>query len=128
MTRQTVTSGAPWETSFGYRRAIRVGPSISVSGTTGVDENGRVVGPGDAFLQAEQALKIIREALESLGASMADVVRSRVFVTDITQWEAVGRAHAVAFKDAPPASTMVEISRLIDPEMMVEIEVDAYVE
>lgn len=126
MTRKAVSSGAPWEAKFGYTRAVRVGPCIKVSGTTGVDENGQVV--GGAYEQSRQALEIIRNALAELDAGMSDVVRTRVFVTNVADWEEVGRAHADAFSEAPPASTLVEVSGLIDPAMLVEIEAEAYVE
>lgn len=126
MARKAVSSGAPWEAKFGYTRAVRVGPCVKVSGTTGVDESGRVV--GGAYEQARQALEIIRSALADLNVNMTDVVRTRVFVTNVDDWEEVGRAHADAFAQAPPASTLVEVSGLIDPEMLVEIEAEAYVE
>lgn len=126
MARKAVSSGAPWEARFGYTRAVQIGPTIKVSGTTGVDESGAVV--GGAYEQARQALRIIQAALAELNVAMTDVVRTRVFVTNVDDWEEVGRAHQEAFSQAPPASTLVEISGLIDPAMLVEIEAEAYVE
>lgn len=124
--RRTVSSGAPWESIVGYSRAVRVGSVIHVSGTTGIGPNGQVVGP-DAYAQARQALKIIQSALESLGSGMSDVVRTRLYVVDIEDWEAIGRAHGEVFAAVRPATTMVEVSRLISPEMRVEIEAEAIV-
>jgi enamine deaminase RidA (YjgF/YER057c/UK114 family) len=126
MKRQQISSGKPWESQVGYSRAVRVGPFIQVSGTTGVDDSGKVVSP-DPYRQAQKALENIAAALNQAGASMADVVRTRIFVTDISQWEAIARAHAEHFGDVRPAATMVEVSRLITPEMVVEIEADAIV-
>ena len=126
MKRQRISSGKPWESQVGYSRAVRVGPFIQVAGTTGVDDSGQVVSP-DPYRQAQKALEIIAAALKEAGASMADVVRTRIYVTDISQWEAIARAHAEYFRDIRPAATMVEVRRLISPEMVVEIEADAIV-
>jgi enamine deaminase RidA (YjgF/YER057c/UK114 family) len=118
-------SDNPWEATVGYCRAVRAGDHVHVSGTTAVVD-GVVVGVGDAAEQTRVALRIIADALVRAGASLADVVRTRMFVTDIDDWEAVGRAHGEVFTAIRPAATMVEVSRLIDPELLVEIEVDAY--
>ena len=126
--RETFHSGAPWETLVAYSRAVRVGDDIAVSGTAPVDENGDVVGVGDPYRQAQRCIEIIRAALEQAGASLQHVVRTRMFVTDIDHWEAFARAHQEAFEGIEPATTMVEVARLIDPRMLIEIEADAIVE
>jgi len=125
--RSSVRSGAPWEGIVGYSRAVRVGNTIAVTGCAAVDENGQLVGEGDAYLQAQQCIKVIRTALEGTEAVLEDVVRTRMFVTDIEQWEDIARAHKEAFGEIMPATTMVEVSRLIDQRMLVEIEADAIV-
>jgi enamine deaminase RidA (YjgF/YER057c/UK114 family) len=123
--RRNISSGAPWEPIVGYSRAVRVGPFIHVAGTTGIDAEGNVVGKDDPYAQAMQALRNIEAALAKAGARMSDVVRTRVFTTDISRWQEIGRAHGEFFRDVRPASTMVEVVRLISPDMLVEIEADA---
>ena len=123
--RENFASGTPWEPRVGYSRAVKVGHQIWVSGTTATAADGTLVGVGDAYAQATQALSNIAAALAQAGATPADVVRTRIYVTDIGYWEAVGRAHAEMFGAVRPAATMVEVKRLIDPAMLVEIEADA---
>jgi len=125
--RTHIQTGAPWEPLVGYSRAVRYGDFIAVSGSAAVDEDGQLVGEGDAYLQARQCIKVISAALAQAGAGLGDVIRTRMFVTDIELWAEVARAHREAFGDVMPATSMVEVSRLIDPEMLVEIEADAIV-
>lgn len=127
MQRKNISSGAKWEDIVGYSRAVIVGNMVHIAGTTSIDEHGKVVGKENPYEQTIHTFSIIKDALEQAGSTFENVVRTRMYVTDISRWEEYGKAHGEIFKNIKPASTMVEVSALVDPELMIEIEVDAYI-
>jgi enamine deaminase RidA (YjgF/YER057c/UK114 family) len=127
MSRELFATQTEWEPYVGYSRAVRVGDHVFVSGTVATNENGELVAPGDPYAQTIQVLENLKRALERAGSSMADVVRTRMFVTDISQWKAYGRAHGEYFRDIRPVTSMIEVKGLIDPSLMIEIEADALI-